>query len=67
MSNPKYIQEGFTAVTPYLYANLGLIDFLKNTFGAEVTRTPTPDRSENLHAEARIGDAYVLLGRSAKK
>jgi PhnB protein len=62
MSNPKYIQEGFTAVTPYLYAKFDLIDFLKNAFGAEITHNPTPDASGNFHAEAKIGGAYVLFG-----
>ena len=58
----KYIQEGFTTLTPYLYAKLDLIDFLKRAFGAEVTHTPTPDGSGNFHAEAKIGDARLLLG-----
>ncbi len=62
MSDGKYIQDGFTAITPYLYAKLDLIDFLKNAFGAEVTHNPTPDASGNFHAEAKIGGAYVLLG-----
>jgi len=29
MSNAKYIQEGYTAITPYLHAKLDLVDFLK--------------------------------------
>jgi PhnB protein len=62
MSNAKHIQEGYTAITPYLYAQLDLIEFLKNAFGAEVTHTPTPDGSGNFHAEAKIGDAHLLLG-----
>jgi PhnB protein len=62
MSTSKHIQEGYTAVTPYLYAKLDLIDFLKQAFGAEITHTPTPDSSGNFHAEATIGGAHVLLG-----
>ncbi len=62
-SGAAHIQEGFTAITPYLYAKLDLIDFLKNAFGAEVTHEPTPDASGNFHAEAKIGDARLLLGR----
>jgi PhnB protein len=62
MSNRDHVQEGFTAITPYLYAKLELIDFLKHAFGAEVTHTPTPDASGNFHAEAKIGDAMILLG-----
>jgi len=62
MSTANYIQEGYTAITPYLYAKLDLIDFIKNAFGAEVTHTPTPDGSGNFHAEATIGGAHLLFG-----
>src|SRR5579862_6266222 len=62
MSNLKYIQEGFTAVTPYLYAKTDLVDFLKKAFDAEITHDPTPDAAGHFHSEAKIGDAYVLFG-----
>jgi len=62
MSTANYIQEGYTAITPYLYAKVDLIDFIKNAFGAEVTHTPTPDGSGNFHAEATIGGAHLLFG-----
>jgi PhnB protein len=63
MSAPSsYIQPGYTTITPYLYAKVDLIDFLKNAFGAEVTHTPTPDAEGQFHAEARIGDAQLLFG-----
>jgi PhnB protein len=62
MSTATHVQEGFTAITPYLYAKLDLIDFLKNAFGAEVTHDPTADVSGNFHAEVKIGDARLLLG-----
>jgi PhnB protein len=62
MSNANYIQEGFTAVTPYLYARIELIDFLKEAFDAEITHQPTPDAAGHFHAEAKIGGAHVLLG-----
>ena len=58
----KYVQSGFTTVTPYLYAKLDLADFLKNAFGAEVTHMPTPDAKGQFHAEATIGGAHVLFG-----
>jgi uncharacterized glyoxalase superfamily protein PhnB len=61
-ADKKYIQAGYTAITPYLYAKLDLIDFLKNAFGAEVTHAPTPDGAGNFHAEVKIGDAHLLLG-----
>lgn len=40
MSNANCIQEGYTAITPYLYAKLELLDFLNNAFGAETQSTP---------------------------
>jgi PhnB protein len=58
----KHIQSGFTTVTPYLYAKLDLVDFIKNAFGAEVTHNPTPDAEGKFHAEAKIGDAHLLFG-----
>jgi len=62
MSNAKYIQEGFTAVTPYIFGKIELIDFLTNAFAAEVTHPPTPDSAGHFHAEAKIGGAHVLIG-----
>jgi PhnB protein len=62
MSNTKYIQAGYTAITPYLYAKLDLVDFLKNAFDAEVTHTPATDSSEDFHGEVLIGGAHLLLG-----
>ena len=58
----KHVQPGFTTITPYLYANLDLISFIKSAFGAEVTHTPTPDAKGQFHAEAKIGDAHLLFG-----
>jgi PhnB protein len=58
----KHIQSGYTTITPYLYAKLDLIDFLKSAFGAEITQKPTPDDKGNFHAEAKIGNAQLLLG-----
>jgi PhnB protein len=58
----KHIQPGYTTITPYLYAKLELVDFLKNAFGADVTHTPTPDAKGHFHAEATIGGAHVLFG-----
>ena len=63
MSNiSKHIQQGFTTITPYLYAKLDFVDFIKNAFGAEITTTPTPDAEGRFHAEAKIGDAHLLFG-----
>jgi len=58
----KHVQPGFTTITPYLYANLDFVDFIKNAFGAEVTHNPTPDAEGRFHAEAKIGNAHLLFG-----
>lgn len=62
MSDNKHIQSGFTTITPYLYAKLDFVDFIKNAFGAEVTHNPMPDAEGKFHAEANIGDAHLLFG-----
>ncbi len=62
MSSAIYIQEGYTAITPYLYAKIELADFLKKAFGAEITHQPELDRAGNFHCEATIGDAHILFG-----
>jgi PhnB protein len=56
-------REGYTAVTPWIISHDtgGLLDFLGRAFGAEeLTRVPNADGSIG-HAEARIGDAVVML------
>jgi PhnB protein len=58
----KHIHPKFTTITPYLYAKIDLIDFIKNVFGAEVTDTPTPDAKGQFHGEAKIGDAQLMFG-----
>lgn len=63
-SSVKYAaREGYTAVTPWIISRdtVGLLDFLGRAFGAEeVTRVPNADGGIG-HAEARIGDAIVML------
>jgi len=61
-ASTKYIQPGYSTVTPYLYAKPDLADFLKNAFGAEVTHPPTPDAAGHFHSEATVGGAHVLFG-----
>ena len=62
MSSATYIQEGFSAVTPYIFGKLELIDLLKKAFDAELTHEPTPDASGHFHAEVKIAGAHVLIG-----
>jgi uncharacterized glyoxalase superfamily protein PhnB len=62
MSNSKYIQAGYTAITPYLYAKPDLVDFLKKAFDAEITHIPATDATGEFHGEVQIGGAHLLLG-----
>ena len=58
---PEYQQKDFHTVTPYIYGRLGLIDFLKKAFGAELRYGDT-SQEEGIHAEIKIGDSIVMLG-----
>jgi PhnB protein len=62
MSKPAYVQEGFHTLTPYIYGDLKLVDFLKGAFGAEEVHIGKPDESGHLHAELKIGDSPLMVG-----
>lgn len=63
MSNDaSYIQQGFTTLTSYLYGGVDLVDFVRDVFGAEVTRRPEADAEGRFHSEVKIGDAMLLIG-----
>jgi PhnB protein len=57
------IPKGYRTVTPYLVAADGpaLMDFVKNTFGAEETFR-TVGAAGGLHGEVRIGDSMLMIG-----
>lgn len=60
----KWKPEGFRSLTPYLLVRggAGLIEFMKQAFGAEeLGRVKLPDGTIQ-HAEVRIGDSIVELG-----
>jgi PhnB protein len=66
MKTAKPVPEGYQSVIPYFaVAEPGaLIEFVKAAFGAQVTLTMRgPDGSIH-HAEARIGDSVLMMGRS---
>lgn len=57
------IPDGYSTVTPWIISRdtAALLDFLKAAFGAkELARVPNADGSIG-HAEARIGDAVVMM------
>ncbi|MBI3935122.1 MAG: VOC family protein [Acidobacteria bacterium] len=60
----KPIPEGYNSVTPYLIVQDAgkLIDFLKQSFGAQEKMPPMKGPNGNIiHAELRIGDSVVML------
>lgn len=61
----NHIPQGYRTLTPYLVVEgvLRLIDFLKETFGAQEVHPPMlrPDGSV-MHAELRFGDSLVMMG-----
>src|SRR5262249_46255015 len=58
----SYVQPGFRTIIPYLYGNLELVDFVRDIFGAEVTRRGEPDSQGHFHCELKVGDSIVLIG-----
>lgn len=60
----SWIPEGFHTVTPYLHpGNAGqLIDFLKQTFGAEELERHSEPGGRIVHASVRIGDSILEMG-----
>lgn len=63
------IPEGYHSVTPYLVVEgaAGLIDFLKQAFGAtEKERFLRPDGLIG-HAEVKIGDSIVMLSDAGEQ
>ena len=59
----KYIQPGHRALTPILQGGPELLGFVRTVFDARVTQGGTPDAAGNLHAEVKIGDSKLLIGR----
>jgi PhnB protein len=53
----KHIRNGMGAVRPYVYGPPRLLDFVQQTFGAEVVER-SPDDSE---LELRLGDSMIAL------
>jgi PhnB protein len=60
------VPKGYHTITPYLVAQNapGLIDFIKQTFGAEETFR-TIGSAGGIHAEVRVGDSMMMIGGGA--
>lgn len=59
----SYVREGFLNVTPYLTSKRApeLLEFVKQAFGAQETLR-FEGLASGMHAEARIGDAMLMIG-----
>ncbi|NUW35194.1 VOC family protein [Nonomuraea sp. SMC257] len=59
----KPVPSGYTTVTPWIISRdtAGVIDYLREAFGAEELGRVVDDRGRIGHAEVRIGDAIVML------
>ena len=53
----KHVRNGMGAVRPYVYGPPRLLDFVQQTFGAEVIER-SPDGGE---VELRLGDSMIAL------
>jgi PhnB protein len=62
----KHVPEGYHTVTPYLTADdpEALIKFLQQAFDAQVTYRMNDDQGNVRHAELRIGDSMLMLGKA---
>jgi PhnB protein len=62
----KPIPDGYHSVTPYLMVAdaAGLLEFLRDAFGAvEAEKMAGPD-GKIMHAEVKIGDSHVMLSEA---
>jgi PhnB protein len=62
----KPIPDGYHTVTPYLTIDDpdAVMLFLKDAFGAQETYAMRDDNGKIRHAEAKIGDSMVMMGRA---
>ena len=65
----KPIPEGYHTVTPVLIVKdaAGLIDFVKQAFGAEEAERFSGPDDTILHAEVRIGDSIIMLADAGRE
>jgi PhnB protein len=66
MTTMDYRPPDHNTVSPYLVVHgvTGLLEFMRQAFGAqELHRTATPD-GQVRHAEARIGDTVIMMGEA---
>ena len=69
MSNANYKPQGYTSVAPYIMADGAqrVIDFLRQTFGAQELRRFDDADGSVLHAEVRIDDTVVMIADGGER
>jgi len=60
----KPIPEGYHTVTPYLLVDgvPKLLEFLKSAFNAEIADCMKAPDGTVMHAQAKIGDSFIMMG-----
>lgn len=58
------IPEGFTSITPHIIVDGGteMLEFYQQAFGAEIINCMPGSNDMLMHAEFKIGDAFVMVG-----
>ena len=69
MSDVDYKLPGYTSVAPYIMADGAqrVIDFLRQTFGAQQLRRVNDADGSVLHAEVRIDDTVVMIADGGER
>lgn len=59
----REVPEGYHTVTPYLVVDnaQGLLDFIRNAFGGNVTTMMNTDDGKIAHATVSIGDSIIMV------
>lgn len=62
----KPVPEGYHTVTPYLTVDSpnDILDFLQKTFDAKLTYRMDDGEGNIRHAEVRVGDSMLMLGKA---
>ncbi len=63
----NFVPRGHSIVSPFLIVESveKELEFMKNVFGAEITEQVRQPDGNVVHAEARIGDSTIMIGRAS--
>lgn len=59
-THQAHIRHGIGSVRPYIYGGIDVIDFIRETFTAEVVER-LPAGPNGFHVEFRVGDSVLVL------